>query len=117
MRWIERLAGVADLATVTGLQICCRPVLCIRALPVDAAPRLLLLELSFILVLLLALGALLEALVALGELAERSERVGAKLVQDAGDELGELLVLTVAVKGEGVGRHSGVDCAMLVQRS
>ena len=55
MRWIERLAGVADLATVTGLQICCRPVLCIRALPVDAAPRLLLLELSFILVLLLAL--------------------------------------------------------------
>jgi hypothetical protein len=71
-------------------------------------------DLVIILVLLLTLGTLLEALVALGELAERGERVGTKLVQDTGDELGELLVLTVAVKGEGVGRHSGVDCAMLV---
>lgn len=54
--------------------------------------------------------ALLHALVALGELAQGSERVGAELVQDAGDELGELLVLAVAVDGEGVGGDRGVDC-------
>jgi hypothetical protein len=64
-------------------------------------------------VLLLALTALLEALVALGKLAEGGKRVGAELVKDAGDELGELLVLTVAVDGEGVRRHSGVDCTVL----
>lgn len=71
-------------------------------------------DLIIILVLLLALTALLKALVALGKLAEGSERVGTELVEDAGDELGELLVLTVAVDGEGVGRHSGVNCAVLV---
>jgi len=54
--------------------------------------------------------ALLHVLVALGELAERREGVGSELVQDTGDELGELLVLAVAVDGEGVGRDSGVDC-------
>jgi hypothetical protein len=65
-------------------------------------------------VLALALEVLaLDALVALGELAERGKRVGAELVKDAGDELGELLVLTVAVDGEGVGRHSGVNCTVL----
>jgi hypothetical protein len=46
---------------------------------------------------------LLHALVALGELAQRCERVGAELVQDAGDELCQLLVLAVTVDGEGVG--------------
>lgn len=71
-------------------------------------------DLVVVVTTLLALTALLEALVALGELAEGSEGVGAELVENAGDELGELLVLTVAVDGEGVGRHSGVDCAVLV---
>ena len=71
-------------------------------------------DLIVVVTTLLALAALLEALVALGELAEGSEGVGAELVKDAGDELGELLVLAVAVDGEGVGRHSGVDCAALV---
>jgi hypothetical protein len=71
-------------------------------------------DLVVVVTTLLALTALLEALVALGELAEGSEGVGAELVKDAGDELSELLVLTVAVDGEGVGRHSGVDCEMLV---
>lgn len=65
--------------------------------------------LIIVVVLLLTLSTLLEALVALSELAERSERVGAELVKDARDELGELLVLTVAVEGEGVGGDSGVD--------
>jgi hypothetical protein len=52
---------------------------------------------------------LLEVLVALSELAERSKGVGAELVKDAGDKLSELLVLTVAVDGEGVGGDGGVD--------
>lgn len=56
--------------------------------------------------LLVLLG---HVLVALGELAKRCERVGAKLVQDTRDELGQLLVLTSSVDGEGVGGHSGVD--------
>lgn len=71
-------------------------------------------DLVVVVTTLLALTALLEALVALGELAEGSKGVGAELVEDAGDELGELLVLTVAVDGEGVGGNSGVDCAVLV---
>jgi len=54
-----------------------------------------------LLVTVLAL-LLLHALVALGEFAQRCERVWAELVEDAGYELGELLVLTVAVDGEGV---------------
>jgi len=61
------------------------------------------------LVIIGLLLALLHVLVALGELAERGKRVGAKLVQDAGDELGELLVLAVAVDGKGVGGDRGVD--------
>jgi len=52
----------------------------------------------------------LHVLVALGQLAERGERVGTQLVEDAGDELGELLVLAVSVEGEGVGWDRGVDC-------
>lgn len=69
--------------------------------------------LVIIVVLLLALGALLHALVALGKLAEGSERVGAELVEDTGDKLGELLVLTVAVEGEGVGGDGGVNCGVV----
>ena len=49
-----------------------------------------------LLVVLLALTTglvLLHVLVALGELAERGQGVGAELVQDTGDELGELLVV------------------------
>ena len=60
-------------------------------------------------ILLFTLLALLHVLVALGELAERREAVGAKLVQDTGDELGEFLLLAVAVEGEGVGGDGGVD--------
>lgn len=65
-----------------------------------------------LLVVLLALTTglvLLHVLVALGELAERSEAVGAKLVQDTGDKLGEFLLLAVTVEGEGVGGDGGVD--------
>ena len=70
-----------------------------------------------VLLLVLALGALLQALVALGELAERCKRVGAKLVEDTGNELGELLVLAVAVDGEGVGGNGGVNCERHVSTS
>jgi hypothetical protein len=48
-------------------------------------------------------------LVALGEFSEGSEGVGAELVENAWDKLGELLVFTVAVDGEGVGWNSGVN--------
>lgn len=61
------------------------------------------------LIVVLAL-LLLEVLVALGELAEGSKRVGAELVEDTRDKLGELLVLAVTVDGEGVGGDSGVNC-------
>ena len=56
--------------------------------------------------------ALLDGLVRLGELAERRERVGAELVEDAGDELGELLHVAGAVDGEGVGGNGRVHCTV-----
>lgn len=65
-----------------------------------------------LLVFLLALTTglvLLHVLVAFGELAERGEAVGAQLVEDTGDELGEFLFFAVAVEGEGVGGYGGVD--------
>ena len=55
-----------------------------------------------VLLALLALAALLQALVALGQLPQAGERVRAQLVQEARDQLGELLVLAVAVDCEGV---------------
>jgi len=61
------------------------------------------------LVIISLLLALLHVLVALGELAERRQRVGSKLVKNARDELGKLLVLSVTVNGECVRRHSGVN--------
>jgi hypothetical protein len=65
-------------------------------------------DIILIVILLVALG-LLHVLVGLGELAERGEAVGTQLVEDAGDELGELLLLAVTVEGEGVGGDGGVD--------
>lgn len=56
------------------------------------------------------LGLGLHVLVALGQLAQRRKRVRAELVQDARYELSELLVLTIAVDGKGVGRNRGVHC-------
>ena len=73
-----------------------------------------------IILVLLALGAglaLLHVLVALGQLAEGGQAVGAQLVQDAGDQLGEFLLLAVAVEGEGVGGDGGVDFISLVSLS
>lgn len=50
-------------------------------------------------------------LVGLGELAEAGKGVGAKLREDTGDELSELLVSTLAVDGKGVGGSANaVDC-------
>ena len=48
---------------------------------------------------------LLHALVALGQLAQGGQGVGTELVEDARDELGQFLVFTVSVDGEGVGRY------------
>ena len=64
-----------------------------------------------LLLVLTTLGVLLHGLVALSKLAERCEGVWAKLVKDTWDKLGELLVLTVTVDGEGVGWDSGVNCS------
>lgn len=66
-------------------------------------------DIILLVVLLIAL-LLLHVLVALSELAQGSEGVGAELVEDVGDELSELLLLAVAVEGEGVGGDSAVDC-------
>ena len=66
-----------------------------------------------VVVVILALAGLalrlLHLLVALGELAEAGERVGTELVEDTGNELGQLLLLAVAVEGKGGGRNRGVD--------
>lgn len=51
----------------------------------------------------------MHALVALSQLTERGKRVRAQLVQDARDEVRELLVDAVAVDGKGVGGDGGVD--------
>jgi hypothetical protein len=67
-------------------------------------------DVILILVILLTFTfLLLQTLVALGKLAERGQAVRAKLVQDTGDKLGELLLLAVAVDGKGVGGDGGVD--------
>ncbi len=78
----------------------------------DLALKVLALDELGDLVVILALTALGlgHGLVALGELAERGQGVGAKLVEDAGDELRKLLVLAVSVDGKGVGGDRGVDC-------
>lgn len=52
---------------------------------------------------------LLHRLVALGELSEGSEGVGTKLIENARDELGKFLVLTVSVDSEGVRGDGGVN--------
>lgn len=64
---------------------------------------------NVVLIIVTALLTLLHVLVALGELSERGERVGAELVEDARNKLGELLVLAVTVDGKGVVRDSSVD--------
>lgn len=60
-------------------------------------------------VIIVSLLGLLHVLVALSQLAERGERVRAELVQDARDELSELLVLAAAVNGEGVGLEGSMN--------
>lgn len=66
-----------------------------------------------VIVLLLGALLLLHALVALSQLAKGGKGIWAELVEDTWDELGELLVLTGTVDGEGVGWNGGVDCTML----
>lgn len=63
-----------------------------------------------IVLLVLPAFALLHLLIAFGELAQRRKAVGAELVENAGNELGQLLLLAVTVEGERVGRDRGVDC-------
>lgn len=63
-----------------------------------------------VVVLLIITFRLLHRLVAFGQLSERSKGVGAELVEDSWNELGELFVLTVAVDRKGVGWYCSVDC-------
>ena len=56
-----------------------------------------------------ALLALLGRLIGFCELSQRRERVGAELVEDAWDELCELLDVSRAVDGECVSGYGGVD--------
>ena len=70
---------------------------------------------DILIILLLTLTTslvLLQVLVALGQLAQGGQAVGAELVQDTGDELGEFLLFAVTVEGEGVGGEGGVDCSV-----
>lgn len=62
-----------------------------------------------VLLLTILTGLDLHVLVALGELAEGGEGVGAELVENTGDELGKLLVFTLAVDGEGVCGNGGMN--------
>ena len=81
-------------------------LLLLEALALDQFRNILVV---IVLLALLALVVLLHALVALGELAKRSQGVWAQLVEDAWYELGQLLVLAIAVDGKGVGWDGGVD--------
>ena len=69
-------------------------------------------DLIIVIILFLAILTLflLHGLVALGELAQTGERIWAELVEDAGHELGELLLFAVAVDGERVCWDGCVDC-------
>ena len=58
----------------------------------------------------LPLLALLDGLVGFGQFTEGGEGVGAELVEDAGDELGEFFHLAGTVDGEGVGGNCCMDC-------
>lgn len=70
-----------------------------------------------VVLVVLALLTLGHGLVALGKLAQGGKGVRAELVEDTGDKLGELLVLTVAVDGKGVGGDRGVDCVLRILAS
>ena len=62
-----------------------------------------------ILFLLASLLLCLHGLVGFGQLAERSQAVGAKLVEDTGDQFSQLLLFTVTVDSECVRGDRGVD--------
>jgi hypothetical protein len=81
-------------------------LLVLEVLALDQLGNVLIVRLVLLVLVTLLL---LQALVALGELAERGQGVGAKLVEDTGDELGKLLVLAVSVDSEGVGGDGGVN--------
>lgn len=57
-----------------------------------------------------AAGRTLLGLVRLGDPPQSVHGFGSELGQDAGDELGELLLLAAAVDGESVGAGGSVDC-------
>lgn len=65
-----------------------------------------------VIILLLAILTLflLHALVGFGEAAQRGERVGPELVEDAGNELSQLFILAGTVNRKSVGWNSGMDC-------
>jgi len=67
-----------------------------------------------VIVLVLRLASLssvlfLQALIALRQLAQGGQGVRTKLVENAGDEFGELFVFARTVNGKSVRRNGGVD--------
>lgn len=60
---------------------------------------------------------LLDGLVGLGKLTQRSQRVGTKLIEDAGDKLSQFLHLSGSVHGKGIGRNGGVNYRLYSIRS
>lgn len=102
----SRRANLLDIGLVVGL---------LGRLEVVASNEVRDVIIILIVVLLASLTLLLlHALVALGEFAQRCERVGAELVEDTGDELGQFLVLTDTVDGEGVGGYRGMNCVFVL---
>ena len=81
--------------------------LCLEVVASDEIRDIVVIVVIVLLVLALAL-LLLHGLVTLSELAQRGQRVGAKLVENAGDEFSQLLVFAIAVNGKGVGGYRGV---------
>lgn len=89
-------------------ELCSRPCRRVQSVLLDLVLKVLALYKVGNVIIVSLLG-LLHVLVALSQLAERGERVRAELVQDARDELSELLVLAAAVNGEGVGLEGSMN--------
>lgn len=81
--------------------------------PIDQSRRLIILVIRLLLDTSRTGGSSrrLLGLVGLGNLAQVRDGIRSELVQDSGDKLRELLVLTGTIDGVGVGSNGRVDCA------
>jgi hypothetical protein len=89
------------------MMVCCLFDFALEVLTFNKIWDLIIVIVSFLLFTTLLF---LQALIRFSQSPQASQRVGTELVEDARDELSELLVFTVAVNCEGVGRNGSVNC-------